>query len=435
MKFYNREKELELLESTWNLSKTGAKMTIVTGRRRIGKTSLILKAVEDKPFVYFFASKKSEKLLCEEYIKEINRKLNLRTFGEINSFPVLFEFLLKSSKENHFTLIIDEFQEFYNINPSIFSEMQKLWDLYKNISKINLIISGSVQSLMFKIFENVKEPLFGRANEFIYLKSFNSSIIKEIILDNKTSVSNKDILTSYIITGGVAKYLEILVEKNCLDYNSIINEIFKENSLWLNEGKNLLIEEFGRDYTTYFSIISLISESKTSRSEIESILQKNVGGYLDKLEKDYNLIKSIKPIFAKVNSRNQKYFINDNFLNFWFRFVYKNLSAIEMNNFEYVKIIVDRDFATYSGLFLEKWFKDKLSISGEFSKIGSFWDKKGNEIDIVAINEFEKKALIAEVKINKSKIDLNLLKEKAKYLMDDLKNYSIEYKGFSLEDM
>jgi AAA+ ATPase superfamily predicted ATPase len=68
MKFYNREKELELLESTWNLSKTGAKMTIVTGRRRIGKTSLILKAVEDKPFVYFFASKKSEKLLCEEYI-------------------------------------------------------------------------------------------------------------------------------------------------------------------------------------------------------------------------------------------------------------------------------------------------------------------------------------------------------------------------------
>jgi len=411
MKFYNREKELELLESTWNLSKTGAKMTIVTGRRRIGKTSLILKAVEDKPFVYFFASKKSEKLLCEEYIKEINRKLNLRTFGEINSFPVLFEFLLKSSKENHFTLI------------------------YKNISKINLIISGSVQSLMFKIFENVKEPLFGRANEFIYLKSFNSSIIKEIILDNKTSVSNKDILTSYIITGGVAKYLEILVEKNCLDYNSIINEIFKENSLWLNEGKNLLIEEFGRDYTTYFSIISLISESKTSRSEIESILQKNVGGYLDKLEKDYNLIKSIKPIFAKVNSRNQKYFINDNFLNFWFRFVYKNLSAIEMNNFEYVKIIVDRDFATYSGLFLEKWFKDKLSISGEFSKIGSFWDKKGNEIDIVAINEFEKKALIAEVKINKSKIDLNLLKEKAKYLMDDLKNYSIEYKGFSLEDM
>jgi len=281
----------------------------------------------------------------------------------------------------------------------------------------------------------VKEPLFGRANEFIYLKSFNSSIIKEIILDNKTSVSNKDILTSYIITGGVAKYLEILVEKNCLDYNSIINEIFRENSLWLNEGKNLLIEEFGRDYTTYFSIISLISESKTSRSEIESILQKNVGGYLDKLEKDYNLIKSIKPIFAKVNSRNQKYFINDNFLNFWFRFVYKNLSAIEMNNFEYVKKIVDRDFATYSGLFLEKWFKDKLSLSGEFSKIGSFWDKKGNEIDIVAINEFEKKALIAEVKINKSKIDLNLLKEKSKYLMDNLKIYTIEYKGFSLEDM
>ncbi len=96
----------------------------------------------------------------------------------------------------------------------------------------------------------------------------------------------------------------------------MINEIFRVNSFWLDEGKNLLIEEFGREYTTYFSILSLLASGKTSRSEIESILEKNIGGYLERLQDHYELIKPLKPVFAKPGSRVQKYFIEDNFLNF-----------------------------------------------------------------------------------------------------------------------
>jgi len=288
---------------------------------------------------------------------------------------------------------------------------------------------------MVKIFENSKEPLFGRADERIYLKPFDSSVIKTILNDYRKDFQNIDLLTFYIISGGVAKYLELLADKNSLDFDSIMNDIFRENSIWLNEGKNLLIEEFGKDYTIYFSILSLIASSKTSRSEIESILQKNIGGYLDKLEKDYNLIISVKPIFAKINSRTQKYFISDNFLNFWFRFIFKNSSALEINNFNYLRQIIDRDFSTFSGRFLENWFKDKLALTGLYSKIASYWDKKGNEIDIVAINEMNKTALIAEVKINKSKIDLNILKEKSKALAEMLNDYNIEFVGYSIEDM
>jgi len=74
----------------------------------------------------------------------------------------------------------------------------------------------------------------------------------------------------------------------------------------------LLIEEFGKEYTTYFSILSLISGSKTSRSEIESILEKDIGGYLDRLENEYSVIRKVKPILAKEGSKIQKYEIIDN---------------------------------------------------------------------------------------------------------------------------
>lgn len=435
MKFYDRNIELEQLDKTRLISKSNAQMTIITGRRRIGKTSLIMKSVDNYKMVYLFVSRKSEALLCEEFILEIQNKLGIKVFGEIKSFSELFEFLMQFAEKQHFTLIIDEFQELMNINSSIFSSLQKIWDSYKNKSKIHLIISGSVYSLMVKIFENSKEPLFGRANDRIFLKPFDTQTIKAILSDNYPKYSNFDLLTLYIVSGGIPKYIELLIDKKIYDHKSIINEIFKENSIWLSEGKNLLIEEFGREYTIYFSILSLLASFKTSRNEIESVLQKSIGGYLDKLENDYNIIKSVRPIFAKKNSRNQKYFINDNFLNFWFRFIYKNSSAVEIGNFKYLKSIVERDYETYSGRFLEKWFRDKLAITGNFSQISSSWDKKGNEIDIVAINELDKYALIAEVKLNKSKININALKTKALTLKDDLKGYDIDFASYSLEDM
>ena len=93
--------------------------------------------------------------------------------------------------------------------------------------------------------------------------------------------------------------------------------------------------------------MTLIASSKTSRTEMESILGGSVGGFLDRLENEYQIIEKVKPIFAKPNSRKIKYQIKDNFLNFWFRFIYKNRSAIEIGNYEYVKEIVRRDFDNF----------------------------------------------------------------------------------------
>jgi len=434
MKFYDRVDELSNLQDIKKASLKSSKMTIIYGRRRVGKTTLVKKAYKDR--VYLFVSKKNEAILCEEFVDVISNSLDIKILGEFRSFAKLFEYLMQLSIDKPFTLIIDEFQEFLYINSAIFSDIQNIWDEYKDRSRLNLIFCGSIYSLMKKIFENKKEPLFNRANNKILLKPFDIATIKEILKDNNPSYSNFDLLSFYILSGGVAKYVENFYEKDAFSYESMLEVIFSQNSLFIEEGKNILIEEFGKEYTTYFSILSLIASSKTSRSEIESILEKNIGGYLDRLENEYSIIKKIKPVFAKEGSRSVKYEIIDNFLAFWFRFIFKYKSAIEIENFDFVKEIVKRDFNTYAGKFLEKYFKEKLILSKKYSLIGSYWERGNqNEIDIVAINELEKTALIAEVKINKNKVNLNLLKQKAQKLEQKLNGYKIEYVGFSLHDL
>jgi len=434
MKFYNRQQELNNLKEIELSSKNSSKMSIIYGRRRVGKTTLVKKAYDKK--VYLFVSKKNEALLVQEFVLIIENELDSKILGEFKSFVKLFEYLLILSQTKPFTLIIDEFQEFFYINSSIFSDIQNLWDEYKNSTKLNLIFCGSIYSLMKKIFENQKEPLFNRANNKILLKPFKIDTLQEYMIDNNPSYTPMDMLALYIFSGGVAKYLEIFYDKGSFSYEDMLKSIFAYNSLFIDEGKNILIEEFGKEYTTYFSILSLIASSKTSRSEIESILEKNIGGYLDRLENEYSIIKKIKPILAKEGSRNVKYEIIDNFLAFWFRFVFKYKSAVEIENYEFLQELVRRDFNTFAGKFLEKYIKEKLSLTKRYSIIGSYWERGNkNEIDIVAVDELNKNLLIAEVKLNKNKINLNLLEQKSKNLIPKFKDYHIEYKGFSLEDV
>ncbi len=434
MKFYNRDKELAYLRKIGEDAGHASRMTVIVGRRRIGKTKLLKEAYVKR--VYLFVSRKNEALLCEEFVTIVQHELNVNIFGTFSRFHELFAYLMELSKTIPFTLVIDEFQEFLHINDTVYSDMQNIWDSYKDAGKMNLVLSGSIYSLMKKIFEDRKEPLFGRANHKIHLKPFSVKTLEEIMQDNHPGYSNEDLLSFYILTGGVAKYVELFVDSQAFTRETQLDLIFDENSLFIDEGKNLLIEEFGKEYTTYFSILSLIASSKTSRSEMESILGKNIGGYLDRLENEYTIIKKVKPIFAKEGSRTLKYEIIDNFFHFWFRFIYKHRSAIEIENYAYVRSIVQRDFATYSGRFLEKYYIERLKASGAFSAIGTYWEKGNqNEIDIVAVNDDEKKMLIAEVKRNPNKIDLALLEKKAQKLIQKHQGYTVMYKGYSLEDM
>ena len=434
--FYNREKELGELASIEQQAEQNAQMTFMVGRRRIGKTSLLLKAYEDSTLVYLFVAKKSEILLCQEFIEEIKDKLEIPVFGDIKDFKTLFELLMQVSKERSFTLVIDEFQEFQHINASIYSDIQRIWDLNKDNSHINLIFCGSIYSLMVKIFENQKEPLFGRADHKFHIQAFDIDTLKDVLKDHYPNYTGEDLLALFIFTGGIPKYVELIIQNKAFTLNSMLDTILNENSLFIDEGKNLLVDEFGKDYGNYFSILSLIASGKTSRNEIESILSIETGGFLNRLEKDFDLIKKIRPFLAKPLSKKVKYYINDNFLSFWFRFIYKHKTAVELGNTDYIKSIILRDYKMFSGKFLEKLFIEKLAKQGYYNKIGTYWEKSNqNEIDIVAVNYLEKYILFAEVKRQQSNINLELLKKKSLKLTQKFNGYKFFYKGFSLQDI
>lgn len=159
MKFYNRKSELAELQRIQNLSfNDHSRMTVVTGRRRIGKTSLIMKSVEGLPTVYLFVGRKSEATLCTEFIPIIAQSLDVFVPNEIKTFRTLFQYLMELAAHKPFNLIIDEFQEFYNINDSIYSDIQNTWDMLRKRTRMNLIVSGSIYTLMQKIFQQSKDP-------------------------------------------------------------------------------------------------------------------------------------------------------------------------------------------------------------------------------------------------------------------------------------
>lgn len=439
MKFYDRKNEIATLHKIRENSKDFAQFTVVTGRRRIGKTSLVLKAYEDSQLLYFFVGRKAENLLCEEFRQEVEKKLSLKMGGTPANFAEMFDFLMNLSKERNFTLFIDEFQNFARVNPAVFSDMQKIWDVNHSDSKINLITCGSVYSMMTKIFRDSKEPLYNRQNKFMHIRAFRPSVLKEIMNDCSPNHTNDDLLALYSFTGGVAKYVQLLVEDHALTVNEMIDSIVSPDSVFINEGRAILVEEFGKDYDTYFSILSAIASGNTRRSEIESIIGKEIGGYLTRLEDDYGIISKEIPLGAKQLTKNAIYVIKDNFFTFWFRFIFKYGHILEIGAYEQLRTIIKRDYATFSGKMLERYFHDKAAESGRYTIIGRWWDRKGeNEIDMIAANEINKTAEIYEIKRQRKAINFTELEKKAKNMLPQvvsLKGFSLEIKGLDLENM
>ncbi len=435
MKFYGRKKELESLFKIQELSATYAQMTVISGRRRIGKTTLVKKIAQGKPMIYFFVGRKSESLLCAELVDVIKSVLNV-DLGEFSSISRLFSVVMLLSKERNFTLVFDEFQNFKYANESIFSDIQNVWDTNKETSHIHLILCGSVQTLMSKIFDDKREPLYGRANNRIFLKPFSIETITEILRDFNPQFTPDDLLTLYMTTGGVAKYVEQMMSHGAIDKESMIQEFLSTTSYFIPEGKDMLNDEFGKESNNYFSILASIANGHNDRGAIKGYTEIEPGGYLERLEKSYNLIYRYRPYGSSENSQNVRYGIKDQFLKFWFRFVYKYSSAIEIGNTDYVVSKIIADYDTYSGIALETFFRQKFSETGMYNVVTNYWEKNGeNEIDLIAVDDNEKEMVIAEVKRNPRKINLSELERKSTGIVSLKKKYNVKYLALSLEDM
>ena len=436
MRFYDREKEIAELIRLDALAEHSAQLTVLMGRRRTGKTTLMTHALDGKPYLYFFVGKKAEQLQCIDFQQQVESVFGLHIHGQANSVAAILEELMIYALNTKVTLIIDEFQRLADIDEGIISNIQKVWDKYHEQSHIHLIACGSIYSMMRRIFEDRREPLFGRKTARIDLKPFSTSVIKQILSDHNPSYTSEDLLMLYAITGGVAKYVAQLMDEGCKTWEDILNAVCRPSSIFIEEGTELLVGEFGRKYQIYYSILQLIAKGMTSQAEIDGIVGKNSGRYLDTLETEYSLIAKRRPMWAKPNSQGVKYYIDDCFLMFWFRFIETNRTIVELGKFDLLGETIRQEYAQFSGIVLEKYFRQQYGEHERVTEVSHWWDSKGeNEIDLIAIERLDRRATVAEVKRNPRKFSANTLEEKYQYIKSHLRGYQVELKGLSMDDM
>ena len=410
MKFFGRKEEIAELRKSRELSHSFAQFTVITGRRRVGKTELIKEALRDgtDDFVYLLITRQTEKTMCSDLQKSVVEAIGHRLVihGECSRLSELVAEIFKAAEEKPLTLVIDELQEMDRINPSFFGALQGLWDEHHNTAKINLVVSGSVNRLMNKIFFTYGEPLYGRNTGHLTVKPFTVSILKEIFASFCPKYSNDDLLALWTFTGGVARYVELLMTSGAYKRDDMIDAVFGHLTAFVEEGKIVLIEEFGNEYATYFSILSSIASGHTKFSEIGNDLGLEIGTYMANLNERYELISRTLPLFAKNGGKNSAYHIEDCFFRFWFRFVFKYQSLISLGRRQQLREIVRREFSAFSGYALERYFHWKIANESACTAIGSWWDRKGeNEIDLVCEDEFAGTIDFYEVKVDPARFD------------------------------
>ena len=437
MKFYDRRTELDILQRNWEKSKSQSLFTVLVGRRRIGKTSLLMQTEKRHNMLYLYVSKDNEHVLVEKFQKSAESVLGFHIYGKLDTFAQFFEQMMIYGKDHHFTLVLDEFQNFLKVNNAIPSHIQEIWDRYHTEAKVNLIACGSIYNMMHKIFDNEDEPLYGRKDCDIKLRPFRISVVKQILGDYNPEYEPEDLLCLYMITGGVAKYVGQLMDGGATTKEAMLRWATEAGSPFLNEGSELIMSEFGKDYSNYLSILQKIAGGMTTQSQLDDLIGKNTGPYLKNLEEDYNYVHKLQPLFSKPGSRNIRWYIDDCFLSFWFRFVLPNQALVEIGRNELLYEIVEKDYCDYSGYMLEHYFRQKYREEERVTIVGRYWDRKrNNEIDLIALNEFDKKAVVAEIKRNKARYDSKRLDEKYQTIKAELGKYKeIRLIGLSMEDM
>ena len=430
-KFVNRERELKILKE--KAKSDNFELIILYGRRRIGKTTLLKKFLENKEHIYFLCSKRKLEYNLKKFSWKISDYLKIpRT--EFNSFKEAFEAIL--SKNKKIIIAIDEFGYLVEKDEGILSDFQEIIDELLKSTKIKLILCGSIVSVMETQVLGYKSPLYGRCTLQIKLKPF----VFEDIFKWFEKINFEDGIKIYGVTNNIPKYLEFFEGKNIEE--EIKNNFFKCESFLYQDTINILSEEL-RDYTTYFQILEAIALGYTKITEIANysfIHAKDVYSYIKVLEK-MDIVKRETPLLSSRKSKRGIYKIKDNYFNFWFRFVSPYQDEIESFSLKEAVHNFEKNFNTYLGLVFEELITDlirrNLVSIIPFTKIGKWWHKD-KEIDIVALNEQTKEILFAEckwqTKVNAKKL-CKELEEKAQYVQwhnDQRKeNFAIFTKSFS----
>jgi len=414
MKFINREKELKAIKE--KLDGPGLDFYVIYGRRRIGKTTLSLASVKGKEFVYYLATEENNL----KKLKEVASRVEPGIKYVEEDLEAIFNFLKDK------IIIIDEFPNLIKENPKVVSELQMIVDVLLANTKTKLIILGSSISMMESHVLSYSSPLYGRKTGQLKLRALRFSELADFFPESTT----EERIEIYGFSDGIPFYLEKI---NYPFWEWLDEELKKVDSFLKSEIDFLMKYEFS-DVKTYKKILDAIAFGNTKLGEIKNHIGTkgtDISPYLRNLI-DVGLVERKTPLIDNVKSRRGTYYIKDNFVNFWFRFINPNITFIEEAIFSSNEI--KEGYNRYLGFVFEKVCREFLiekrdTLPCQFQRIGSQWGtipkrEKGKnqyEIDIVVLNEERREIGFFEckygsLKLKEAKDILIELKKKSRYV-------------------
>ncbi len=403
--FIAREEELRILEETYN--KSGFQMTVIYGRRRIGKSTLISEFIKDKESSYYMASQSSlEDNLSkwtEQYINDIAPEMEGVTFKDIENF---FRFICNNARDKRIIIALDEIPYIAEADETFLSRFQRIIDTMLSKTNIYLILCGSAISFMEREVLSEKSPLFGRRTNQIFLKPFNYKDSAKFV----PNYNNEEKAIVYGLTGGVAKYLCLFDDSISLDEN-IIKNFFTSSGYLYEEPMNLLRQEF-RTINTYNAVIEACALGANKVNEIADKTHTTTAAlaYIINGLMTVGILSKITAITEEKNKKKVSYEIADGMYKFWYKFIPSARAAIEMGKGDvYYHANVKNEIHDYMGKIFEKmcqYYTLEQGITGKLkflvTNVGTWWgnghDRVPTDIDVVGINKATHEALLGECK-------------------------------------
>ena len=415
-RFVDREQEMATLQSEYD--RDGSALVVLYGRRRVGKTTLISEFIKNKKALFFLASEESEsqnRLAFQEKAADFLNSDLLKNV-EVKSWDVLFRAIIDTHFDSKPVIVLDEFQYLGKSNPAFPSVFQRIWEEILKDRQVMVILCGSLISMMQSQTLAYDSPLYGRRTAQIRLMQIPFAYYHQFFPDK----SRKELIEMYAVTGGVPKYIELFSQSQ--DIYSAIEKCVLNRSGYLYDEPHFLLQQEVSEVGSYFSIIKAIAAGNTKLSAIAGVLEvksTSLTKYLKTLI-DLDILEREVPVTEDSPEKSKKglYKIKDNYLRFWFAFVYPNMSFIESGHGRIVmdrirKSLVRNHIAfVYEDICRERMWE--INAEGVwpfyFSKLGRYWDSK-EEIDIAAIDPDGKNLILGECKYWQEPVGVSVLRE------------------------
>jgi len=389
--FVDRRSELGALEREFEKDRPG--LAVVYGRRRVGKTRLLLHFLKDREAIFFHADRRGYTENLVEFQRVASEVIGNPLFerARFESWHEMFRELLPVMGDRRL-IVIDEYP--YLIEEGANEEFQKIWDTLLSKSGVFLVLVGSSMSMMEQKVLAQSAPLYGRRSMQLRVDKFPW----EELWGFFPSYSTREIIETYSVLDGIPLYLEQFSGSKGVLKNIEENYLRKDAFLF-EEADFLLLEEF-REPRRYFSILRAIASGKRRFGEIAD------GTAMDKtlLSKYLSSLKVLRMIdddlpLLEDRTRLRRYRLTDNYYRFWFRYVFPNRHLVDVGRSSDVVRTVRETFSEHVSSTFEEVVRDVLLRHGPWTDVGAWWDRKGeNEIDAIALDGRSGRVLFAETK-------------------------------------